>query len=54
MDEYQIFWGEAHDNTYQFPSTRAGADPPHIVRALERAAAHLIETMRAAGVEVDA
>jgi len=37
----RVFWGESHDNTYQFPNHRAGANPPHIVRALERAATHL-------------
>ncbi len=36
MPEYRIFWGESHDNTYQF------ADPPApIDECLARAAAHL-------------
>lgn len=36
MPDYHIFWGESHDNTYQF------ADPPApIEECLARAAAHL-------------
>lgn len=41
MKDYRIFWGESHDNTYQFPNHRAGNDPSHIATALERAATHL-------------
>ena len=41
MSDYQIFWGETHDNTYQFPNHRVGHEPSHIRSALERAATHL-------------
>lgn len=41
MPEYSLYWGETHDNTYQFPNHTAGAAPPHIATALERAATHL-------------
>lgn len=41
MGEYHVYWGESHDNTYQFPTHVAGHEPPHIVTALERAATHL-------------
>ena len=37
----KIYWGEAHDNTYQLESHLAGNEPPHAVTALERAASHL-------------
>lgn len=40
-DGYHIYWGESHDNTYQFPSHVAGHTPHHIQAALERAATHL-------------
>ena len=41
MTDYRLFWGEAHDNTYQFNTHRAGQEPSYIAMALERAAAHL-------------
>ena len=37
MNTYNIYWGETHDNTYQFAE---GENPP-ITRAMERAAGHL-------------
>jgi hypothetical protein len=36
MAEYRVFWGEAHDNTYQFSSMPAGID-----EVFRRAATHL-------------
>ncbi len=41
MCDHNIYWGETHDNTYQFTFHRAGHKPPHIVTALGRAARHL-------------
>jgi hypothetical protein len=41
VPDYRLFWGETHDNTYQFPDHRAGEKPPRLVTALERAASHL-------------
>ena len=41
MNEYRIFWGESHDNTYQFATRQAEAEPTPILTALERARAHL-------------
>jgi len=38
---YRLFWGETHDNTYQFPNHRAGHQPPRIAVSLQRAASHL-------------
>ena len=41
MPDYNLFWGETHDNTYQFPNHLAGEAPARIATALERAASHL-------------
>lgn len=37
----RIFWGETHDNTYQFMKQNAGASPSYIERALSAAKEHL-------------
>ena len=41
MSDYTVYWGETHDNTYQFVTHRAGHQPPHIVTAMQRASEHL-------------